>query len=270
MTYSDFKDIISQHKIWLADYTKGTRANFSGKNLVGVNFRNFDLRVINFIGADLRYSDLREANLREANLSGANLSGANLSRANLHGADLREANLREADLYGANLSRANLSRANLHGADFTKIKDYETTSVWMRFNNELRLIPISKINVNRPCPYKVTLIKELKKEASPKYKIGDVIVDINKNYKIIDVGKDFYIIDKIQSGRSMSREVFYISSFDNIMSSPKKFKLYKYNGEFLLSTSAFKNPEEFLSCCFKKSDYEVISLVKETLIETDY
>ena len=72
----------------------------------------------------------------------------------------------------------------------------------------------------------------------------------------------------------MSREVFYISSFDNIMSSPKKFKryqvLYKYNGEFLLSTSAFKNPEEFLSCCFKKSDYEVISLVKETLIETDY
>jgi len=243
MTYSDFKDIISQHKIWLADYTKGTRANFSGKNLVGVNFRNFDLRVINFIGADLRAADLKEADLRGAMFSGAYLYGA--------------------DLRGANIA----------GVDFTKIKDYETTSVWMRFNNELRLIPISKINVNRPCPYKVTLIKELKKEASPKYKIGDVIVDINKNYKIIDVGKDFYIIDKIQSGRSMSREVFYISSFDNIMSSPKKFKryqvLYKYNGEFLLSKSAFKNPEEFLSCCFKKSDYEVISLVKETLIETD-
>ena len=161
MTYSDFKDIISQHKIWLADYTKGTRANFSGKNLVGVNFRNFDLRVINFIGADLRAADLKEADLRGAMFSGAYLYGA--------------------DLRGANIA----------GVDFTKIKDYETTSVWMRFNNELRLIPISKINVNRPCPYKVTLIKELKKEASPKYKIGDVIVDINKNYKIIDVGKDF-------------------------------------------------------------------------------
>jgi hypothetical protein len=50
--------IINNHKEWVADHSKGSRANLSG-----------------------------------ANLGDANLSGANLSRANLSGADLSRANL---------------------------------------------------------------------------------------------------------------------------------------------------------------------------------
>jgi hypothetical protein len=58
ITSEELKDILLKHKEWLADRSKGEKANLSYA----------DLR-----SADLRYADLSSANLRYANLRYANL-----------------------------------------------------------------------------------------------------------------------------------------------------------------------------------------------------
>jgi hypothetical protein len=58
MEIKTLKKILSEHKKWLKDNLKGTRADLYGANLTG-------------------------ANLTRADLSGADLTGANLTRANL-------------------------------------------------------------------------------------------------------------------------------------------------------------------------------------------
>ncbi|MFH1739009.1 MAG: pentapeptide repeat-containing protein [bacterium] len=83
MNDEELKRILQGHSEWLADPTKGHRANLSQADLSGANLSLADLSL-----ADLSRADLSWVNLSEANLSGANLSRANLSRANLYRADL--------------------------------------------------------------------------------------------------------------------------------------------------------------------------------------
>ncbi len=59
MEPNKLKEVLEQHRDWLQDNSKETRANLSG--------------------ADLRGANLSKANLSKANLSGAYLSGADLS-----------------------------------------------------------------------------------------------------------------------------------------------------------------------------------------------
>jgi hypothetical protein len=129
--------LLSRHKEWLLDHTKGQRANLSRVDLSKVDLSGADLSKADLSGADLSKADLSGANLYKANLSKADLSGANLTRAylakadvseaNLFGANLSEANLFIADLSlsnlsGAKLFEANLSKADLSGANLFKAK----------------------------------------------------------------------------------------------------------------------------------------------------
>ena len=55
------KKILSEHKKWLKDNTKGARANLTGAdltgaNLIGANLTGADLTLANLIGADLDYA----------------------------------------------------------------------------------------------------------------------------------------------------------------------------------------------------------------------
>jgi hypothetical protein len=97
-------DILTAHRLWMADPTTGQRA---------------DLRSADLCGADLCGANLRGAELQHANLWNANLWNANLEGANLWGANLRGANLWIANLWNANLWGANLRGADLRGARFS-------------------------------------------------------------------------------------------------------------------------------------------------------
>jgi len=121
MTNKKIKEILYQHKLWLTDHSKGKRANFSWENLRGVN--------------------LCRANLRSAELRWTNLSNADLSGADLRWVDLGGAKIIGADLSGVDLSNADLRGIDLRGVDLTKIKDYETTGVWLNY----KLVPIRQI-----------------------------------------------------------------------------------------------------------------------------
>lgn len=114
--------ILQQHKEWLADNTKGNRADLQEAdlrraNLKGADLRDADLSWADLRGTDLSWADLQGADLYEANLQGADLQGADLRGADLQGADLERANLQGADLYGADLSGADLYGADLRGAN---------------------------------------------------------------------------------------------------------------------------------------------------------
>ena len=54
------------------------------------NFKNADLRQVNFYSAKLTNADLSGADLRKAFLGGADLSNADLSGANLYGMYINE------------------------------------------------------------------------------------------------------------------------------------------------------------------------------------
>ena len=76
MKQEDLKAIYASHNEWLADKSKGARADLIGANLEAADLRYADLIGANLEAADLRDADLRDADLRNANLLGTNLEGA--------------------------------------------------------------------------------------------------------------------------------------------------------------------------------------------------
>ena len=117
MTEEELNEIVASHGRWLADKSRGERADLYGADLRCADLHCANLRGANLRGANLCGANLRDANLRGADLCDANLHGADLRGADLRGADLRDANLRGANLRGANLCGADLRGANLRGAD---------------------------------------------------------------------------------------------------------------------------------------------------------
>ena len=125
MESKELTKILKDHKLWLSDNTKGSRANLYGANLAGAsltraNLAEANLTRANLTGANLTGANLTGAYLTWANLTGANLYGANLTRANLTGANLTRANLTGVNLTGANLTGANLTGADLTEANLTR------------------------------------------------------------------------------------------------------------------------------------------------------
>jgi hypothetical protein len=88
MTPNELSKILADHNTWLADRTRGARANLQNANL-------------------------QDANLYDANLQYANLQYANLQNADLQNANLQDANLYDADLQGANLQGTCLDPVNI-------------------------------------------------------------------------------------------------------------------------------------------------------------
>ena len=85
--------ILESHKKWLDGEYDGKIANLIGADLRGADLRGADLRCSALIGADLSGSVLRGADLSGSVLRGTDLRGANLRDSNLYLADLRDANL---------------------------------------------------------------------------------------------------------------------------------------------------------------------------------
>lgn len=97
---ADFDRIMSDHKLWLADKTKGKRADLSG----------LDLSEMDLSGMDFSYADMTDVNLFKSDLTHANLSYADLNQAHLHDADLSNATIEET-----NFSNADITMAKLNG-----------------------------------------------------------------------------------------------------------------------------------------------------------
>ncbi len=140
-------------------------------NLMGVDFKDFDLRGIlldknillspkwelawdiinhpqfyrNLNWVDLSGSDLSGADLTSANLRWSDLSNSNLTDVNLIGANLTCANLTNADLTGANLTNANLTGVNLKGTelDDSTLIDHKSRLIWHIINcpRQGRILP---------------------------------------------------------------------------------------------------------------------------------
>ena len=135
MTQEEIKEILDLHKIWSESYgQKGERADFSNADLHGV---------------DLSGANLRGAFLSRANCKWVDFEGANLREANLEGADLWKANLKNVDLNRADLTRTDLRGVDLRDIDLTKIKNYETTNVWILITNDWKLVPIKEISIRQ-------------------------------------------------------------------------------------------------------------------------
>lgn len=99
MTKDKLKEILDQHKIWLASSGKeGRKANLSRADLRNSDLREADLRSACLSGADFSGNDLHKADLRDTILYDANLRCADLTEAKLQGSDLRGANLRDTKL----------------------------------------------------------------------------------------------------------------------------------------------------------------------------
>jgi hypothetical protein len=122
----ELAEILQLHAEWLANPTRGRRAN-----LVRTNLEEANLERANLVRANLEEANLERANLEWANLAEANLVRANLEEANLERANLKRANLEEANLVRTNLKRANLERANLVRANI----DFSVWPLWCGSQN---------------------------------------------------------------------------------------------------------------------------------------
>ena len=98
---------------------KGTKLDFSGKDLRGANLTDVCLcsEAVNLEGALLQGADLQNAQLMGSKLKSANLQGACLGNANLSAAGLEGCQLQGASFIGGHLQAAHLKDANLRGVD---------------------------------------------------------------------------------------------------------------------------------------------------------
>ena len=131
MEMIELKNILALHKKWLNEEEGGERADLHGADLNGicldnVDFRNANLRCVNFRNAIITNSDFRCADLYGADFCHAFLQGSDFASANLKNANFVEANLYGADFLNADLTGACLGEANLKGVDF----DYSCLPLW--------------------------------------------------------------------------------------------------------------------------------------------
>lgn len=96
--------------------------DFSGQELLWVDFSGFNLKKTNFREAKLIYCNLDDADLTEAGLEKVDLSFAKMRRAKLVNANLFQAQLPYADLTGAILNDSMLEKAMLAYSDLTDAK----------------------------------------------------------------------------------------------------------------------------------------------------
>ena len=151
---NNFKEVIAEHATWL-DWMDAhslfpwqncdivyknainpfSKADFTGANLIGVNFKNYDLRGAIFCNCDLTRANFVAADLTCACFDFANLSYANFERANLKASSLRQANLSYADFACADLTGAYLVDANLHKAKIVNALLIGTRSIGLVKNS---------------------------------------------------------------------------------------------------------------------------------------
>ena len=115
--FDDHNNRVTQGKyeLGLAKYQlKGV--NFTGADLAHFNLQEANLQEAQLAAANLQGAKLKNAQLRKASLQGAILKAAYLQTANLQDANLKDAQLPKANLRDANLQKTNLAGANLQGA----------------------------------------------------------------------------------------------------------------------------------------------------------
>lgn len=93
-----YESEILSHGRWLGGWPDGVRADFSGLDLTGIDFKGVNLAGADFSGADMTSADLRGTRLRGADFTGATLAGANLTNATIQEADFSGADLRGATI----------------------------------------------------------------------------------------------------------------------------------------------------------------------------
>jgi uncharacterized protein YjbI with pentapeptide repeats len=108
--------MVRKHELYILSRAGGQRANFSYRNLTGLNLACKNLQEADFTGAIMVECDLSGTNLTRALLFCTNLTKAKMVRANLTRADLRGAVLRNANLYGAVFLAADRTGADDTGA----------------------------------------------------------------------------------------------------------------------------------------------------------
>lgn len=85
ITEEELRDILEAHKKWLKKEEGGKRADLSGVDLRGEDFRCLDLRYVNFSNANLTNADLRYADLRYCRFVNTDLTNCLLDYAELDG-----------------------------------------------------------------------------------------------------------------------------------------------------------------------------------------
>ena len=147
MTQDHLNRILAAHEEWLADHTKGERADLHSANLSGLSLKGrklsgailHDVNLTNcdcsdagtdpktkqpirteFLEVDGEPTDLTRANLSKANLTKADFTGATLTLANFYKSICSSTKFNSTDLVKANFTEASLRSANFTSANLTE------------------------------------------------------------------------------------------------------------------------------------------------------
>ncbi len=136
MTQEELNKVLEGHSHWLSgdcdgwnnmcadfSYKNIEGMNLAGANLICANFAYANLKKVNLAGANLKYANFEKTNLQDARLRDVDLASANMAYVNLKGVNLGNANLKNVQFAHANLEGANLRGANLEGANLRGAKN---------------------------------------------------------------------------------------------------------------------------------------------------
>ena len=126
MTKENIKKIIDDHELWLKSSGKqGTRADFTGMNLIGCVFERHDLRYAIFKNAKMSRACFYYCKLKETDFTGADLRASTICFCSVHKADFSNANLFKlkcvcSNFFGSNFHDADMSNAKLYHVDLVE------------------------------------------------------------------------------------------------------------------------------------------------------
>lgn len=163
VTEQEIKEILSSHKKWLEDNTKGKRAefvfmdlsniklcgaclnkaNFALSKLENVDFRGAELEATNFAETELisvnfddtklkrsifRESKIRKSSFHSTELKDSDFRGAQLSNVSFYDSSLRRVNFEAAELVSTSLNNADITGVNFYNAKLDNISHNSSTA----------------------------------------------------------------------------------------------------------------------------------------------
>ena len=127
LTQEEVDQICEEHEKWVKNPSQGKRADFSGKDLTGLNLSGRNLEIADFRGTYLEGANLSGSDLSNTKFEHAALRMAELSNTKCQWTDFRRAYLGLADLTNALLYFTNFEGATLRQATLTGIRCHQTS-----------------------------------------------------------------------------------------------------------------------------------------------
>lgn len=135
LSHKEFDAIVSKHKKWLENKSKGKCAHFKDVKISGFELRNIDLSQATFDNVTMRYVCVDNVKFDSAEFDDCNFEGSSFTDCTFKQADVRKNNFANADFTDCDFTDTIANEANFQNVYFTNVNFTGTHANGTDFRN---------------------------------------------------------------------------------------------------------------------------------------